>query len=1003
MTCRFKVHLTFTQPMSACESRNRSNSRLNIRLLQCVFILQKSVRMSVSDPPDIIPVPKPRSRYFREGVLQPSSSERNGQLLCPDVTADTQMKSEEEESDIKHEVSVDDAFRPMRSISALPDPQHVSDTLPWPDTPHISSSPSPDSARAADAVSSDDCPVTPDLLSNDRHDSNDDSLTDLGTEVRTETCTSEGIHQVPKSQDVQSKPGRPNKPRAATIRVSRKKQKLSGPHQKAEPSRSECVVAQSSWLDVWRGRKHNVLWVSLDGHVISMWKKRTDKFTEYVFHVTSITNIREQDQGRFSIHLQKKHFEFMAHSEAVRQLWLTSLYTSRGSEAITAPKQHGPLTMKDPRKKVYTAIRGFSLWIYSSKEDFTVGLGMMFVSMNIASVKATGRHSFSLITPYRTFNFSADSAKETAAWLESLNEVIRSALSYSEVALRLWSSPCNKVCADCGAANPEWASVNLLVVICEACAGAHRSMGSNWSKVRSLKLDNKVWTEPLIKLFVLYGNKAASGVWGHSIPPTEQISPDVSPDQRLEFILAKYRKGLYRKAHPLATSQKLLDQRLREVVCGPDVEETLSLLCSGARVSCSITDPDLRSAISEAESAGQTLQTELLRHNEFVAAPDFVQTRHSEEQIEELHGKLDEERFLFSQENESAACDVLDLTEVISVFDCSAGQTHEFEALSLTDSVICRADGRDALLKHMLHIMKIVLAGVVVEEDLLGVCAVSRASIREGAALQCAEVWCTLHDGEMSIHTKHGSTDTVTLDSQTRCHLQRSENCILLEFPDRTLHMQFELEHSCVRWHELVQRALSSTTDGPQRSGTVPCSIDRCISHITQHGLTVEGLYRRCGVAPQISKLVDDLSVSPRRALLKTDELSILDISGALKQILRQSFEIIPHAHRPLWLKAAVLSDEKQRLQTYHKLLKQLPPDNRVTLAALCGHLHIVQKHSQQNRMTAHNLAVIFVVTLFQELAMNPALRQLTKELILRHREIFTNHVETGGDIITVL
>lgn len=38
--------------------------------------------------------------------------------------------------------------------------------------------------------------------------------------------------------------------------------------------------------------------------------------------------------------------------------------------------------------------------------------------------------------------------------------------------------------------------------------------------------------------------------------------------------------------------------------------------------------------------------------------------------VEELHGKLDEERFLFSQENESAACDVLDLMKVISVFHC---------------------------------------------------------------------------------------------------------------------------------------------------------------------------------------------------------------------------------------------------------------------------------------------------------------------------------------------
>lgn len=62
------------------------------------------------------------------------------------------------------------------------------------------------------------------------------------------------------------------------------------------------------------------------------------------------------------------------------------------------------------------------------------------------------------------------------------------------------------------------------------------------------------------------------------------------------------------------------------------------------------------------------------------------------------------------------------------------------------------------------------LAGVVVDDDLVGVCAVSRASIREGAALQCAEVWCTLQEGEMTIHTKeHSSRDTVFLGAQTRC------------------------------------------------------------------------------------------------------------------------------------------------------------------------------------------------------------------------------------------
>lgn len=38
------------------------------------------------------------------------------------------------------------------------------------------------------------------------------------------------------------------------------------------------------------------------------------------------------------------------------------------------------------------------------------------------------------------------------------------------------------------------------------------------------------------------------------------------------------------------------------------------------------------------------------------------------EEKEELHGKLEDDRFLFSLENESAACDVLDLREVLSVF-----------------------------------------------------------------------------------------------------------------------------------------------------------------------------------------------------------------------------------------------------------------------------------------------------------------------------------------------
>jgi len=51
--------------------------------------------------------------------------------------------------------------------------------------------------------------------------------------------------------------------------------------------------------------------------------------------------------------------------------------------------------------------------------------------------------------------------------------------------------PGNRVCADCGANNPVWASATYGILICFECAGRHRSMGTHLSFVRSTTLD--VW------------------------------------------------------------------------------------------------------------------------------------------------------------------------------------------------------------------------------------------------------------------------------------------------------------------------------------------------------------------------------------------------------------------------------------------------------------------------------------------------------------------------------
>ncbi|KAJ4772219.1 hypothetical protein LUZ62_020188 [Rhynchospora pubera] len=170
------------------------------------------------------------------------------------------------------------------------------------------------------------------------------------------------------------------------------------------------------------------------------------------------------------------------------------------------------------------------------------------------------RFCFRIISPAKSYTLQGENKADQMDWIEKITGVIASLLhspfprqfssknsdnenngveflsleeqqqGYDNVSKDLRSIPGNDVCAECSAPEPDWASLNLSILMCIECSGVHRNLGVHISKVRSLRLDVKVWEPVICDLFHALGNSYANSIWEGSLLVQDKSNDESKED-----------------------------------------------------------------------------------------------------------------------------------------------------------------------------------------------------------------------------------------------------------------------------------------------------------------------------------------------------------------------------------------------------------------------------------------------------------------------------------------
>ncbi|NWV66702.1 ARAP3 protein, partial [Malurus elegans] len=774
----------------------------------------------------------------------------------------------------------------------------------------------------------------------------------------------------------------------------------------------------SGWLDKLSPQGNYVFqrrYVRFDGKNLMYFSSEKEPYPKGVIPLSVIEMARSTKDNKFQVITSHRIFVFRAENEAQRNEWCSTLQKkvmeqrlvgSRPRPANTAHCQKsGTLELKGQKSKVFATLSLPEMWLYKSEQFFKMGIAMCFIEMRGSTIREAKSRGFELITPSKTFSFVAESEREKREWMEALQEAIAEMLYDYEVAEKIWSNKANKYCADCWAQSPDWASINLCVVICKQCAGQHRSLGSNISKVQSLKLDTSVWSNEIVQLFIVLGNDRANRFWAARLPASEAITPDSGAEQRRDFIARKYREGRYRQPHPQYATQEEVLQALCTAVAGPALLKTIlqffssseAALASDPAASEVVPGPDLCPRARDPGPEGVYNEiTQPVTHSGYLhratAPPRLPGARKSKEDFQRTWCSLERALLFFETEKCTEPLGRIDCGDLISLGVSRAhqalsspGPTERFRftlELFLTGEKVQQlgTDGPETLQAWASAIGKWFTP--VSCHCLLGYEFQRVGQLRYKCMLN-PERWqrafFILQKGHLFIcpAEEDGAEDSINLRRLQELSLvpptdtpEKKEMLILVEM-GRTFYLQGLSRADSAAWYSDIQASAggrgNALRDQQLSRGDIPIIVDSCIAFITQYGLRHEGIYRKNGAKSRIKVLMEEFRRDARNVKLRISDNFIEDVTDVLKRFFRELEDpIFTLELHPQWKEAAEISSKPQRLERYKELIHRLPRLNHKTLAALIGHLYRVQKCADLNQMSTKNLSLLFAPSLFQ-------------------------------------